>query len=1025
MAITTVDSSDLRFGSIPVVDLRFLSQSELNSLSLCSDHAFDPRRSGDIVVPKIDRSVFNESAGSRKQTYSRLRLAPRNSEKISTVGRRRHIPVSPQPSDSPERRENKRIVTLLRDLFSKDNSSNNQTLTLTATATGGNGNPLLESKNVGYGIGMEIVPAKRRGRKKGYSRWKNENENESSPAIDDNEIENRNGIPVDAVALGNRQDLFGMELRRRSEGLETESELLGFLNGLEGQWGSRRKKRKIVNADDFGDELPKGWKILLGIKRKEGRVWLYCRRYISPSGQQFVSCKEVSSYLLSLIGHQDARQPISGHNDESRALVTHKLATGSGNTFPNSSRPIQFHPSDLWVMQQAASLNRKGDITREVPVCYSALPISSLCAVPFASFSAVPISSFSADHEKKVLLFRVENPAKVQVQNILECHKCSLVFGDKESYVQHLLSFHPRNPKRCRLGKSIGNGVIIKDGKYECQFCHKIFDERHRYNGHVGVHVRNYVKSLEATPDEITELNSIDPSPLDEAPLMICDMDASVDIVKDKNSIPVISPVKSNDELSAGSAHSKQDMERETGDSPMCDPLEITHGILASNSVDEQDSDSEMNDDKLGNIVETSNSVGANINPCLTTPSLKAAPDEITVRNSTDPISLDGTPLMICDMDASVDIVNDKNSIPVISPVKSNDEQSTGSPHSKQDMECKIGDSPMCDPLEITCGVLAEQDNGSEMNDCKLGNIVESSNSVGVNINPCLDAATPLASNEEYITFGSFNEENLYSRAMLEDIDKSSNEQGRGSEKEMDFEKSVDKLELEFESCLMTLPDNEQRCGVETYGNNIFNCSTKEPKRNEKEESSNELENDSEGINPGSDKDAVMEIIGSAEEEIVEANVVHDALSLLVPSSGSLFTLNVASDMEEDKFSSVSQNLENISGFEELRFDDIEPSKFCFVSGQDSSPLAEAPMDMTYELNPSSQFEWDTVLPNMVFTHQLTTLCVWCRSEFHHDGVNPETQSDSVGFMCPTCKLKISGQLNVLDNGLSGSSQRL
>lgn len=42
----------------------------------------------------------------------------------------------------------------------------------------------------------------------------------------------------------------------------------------------------------------------------------------SPNGQQFVSCKEVSSYLLSFSGLQDASQPRSGYTDENFQLAS-------------------------------------------------------------------------------------------------------------------------------------------------------------------------------------------------------------------------------------------------------------------------------------------------------------------------------------------------------------------------------------------------------------------------------------------------------------------------------------------------------------------------------------------------------------------------------------------------------------------------------------------------------------------------------------------------------------------------------
>lgn len=94
------------------------------------------------------------------------------------------------------------------------------------------------------------------------------------------EIVNRNGVAVDLAALSNSEDPYGDELRRRTVGMESEEELLGFMRELGGQWGSRRKKRKIVDAGLFGDAFPVGWKLLLGIKRRDGRASIYCRRYI-------------------------------------------------------------------------------------------------------------------------------------------------------------------------------------------------------------------------------------------------------------------------------------------------------------------------------------------------------------------------------------------------------------------------------------------------------------------------------------------------------------------------------------------------------------------------------------------------------------------------------------------------------------------------------------------------------------------------------------------------------------------------
>lgn len=114
----------------------------------------------------------------------------------------------------------------------------------------------------------------------------------------DRYVLNAKGVTVDLVGLGEKVDPFGGELRRRTAELKTEEDLLRFLNGLEGQWGSRRKKRKIVDASVFGDDLPRGWKLLLGLKRKEGVAWVNCRRYVrfASSFSFFCSCN-VASFI--------------------------------------------------------------------------------------------------------------------------------------------------------------------------------------------------------------------------------------------------------------------------------------------------------------------------------------------------------------------------------------------------------------------------------------------------------------------------------------------------------------------------------------------------------------------------------------------------------------------------------------------------------------------------------------------------------------------------------------------------------
>ncbi|CAN1141762.1 hypothetical protein LINPERHAP2_LOCUS12672, partial [Linum perenne] len=112
--------------------------------------------------------------------------------------------------------------------------------------------------------------------------------------------------------------------------------------------------------------------------------------------------------------------------------------------------------------------------------------------------------------------------------------------------------------RRFRLGSSVGDGVIVKDGKYECQFCHKVFHERRRYNGHVGVHVRNYVRGVEESPAERMALKKKTDSPVeDEVPARTSKMDALIEIAQ--NSILEASPGVPNDESNRGVASDKDD----------------------------------------------------------------------------------------------------------------------------------------------------------------------------------------------------------------------------------------------------------------------------------------------------------------------------------------------------------------------------------------------------------------------------------------------------------------------------------
>lgn len=630
------------------------------------------------------------------------------------------------------------------------------------------------------------------------------------------EVVNRNGVAVDVSALASEDDPFGEELKRRTAGMESEEALLGFMRELEGQWGSRRKRRRIVDAAEFGDALPVGWKLLLGLKRKEGRAWVYCRRYISPTGQHFISCKDVSSYLQSVDGlsatHQRSGRKGEGVQDD--RLITENQHAG-----------LIFKDGNL-----RQDTNPSTDVLTPIP----------------------------NEHGKEVVLFEMENLAEVQIHDLFECHKCDMSFDEKDSYLQHLLSFHQRTTRRYRLGSSVGDGVIIKDGKYECQFCHKVFLERRRYNGHVGIHVRNYVRRVEDVPGPTVQKESESPA-RDDLPSRISKMDALIEIAQ-------------------------------------------------------------------SSILETS-----------------AGPDE----RSKGPCAADK---------------HDAISSPERPPVSNSDYEIMESPLSEQE-----ADDDMIDQDHLN-----QQDNDDMVTDGSMKITDGASEIVDVKMDSCLDETTLLSSEEK----GDNSPETFTKEDSLA-FSLDATEQGGIPKCDRPNPLSENKTKMHDGGNL------EQSKPVEV--NNIEN---------------NKLKCDSDGTIHTQTYDITMESV----QKTYEGMEGHREISA---------SSNATSDKRH----------ENETGFEELRLEEIEPLKYSFADGQESDSLQEVPIELANNaemeavFGSSVQFESEEVMLDLAARHQLSTVCVWCGFEFNHDIVDSEIQSDSVGFMCPTCKSKISGQVNVLENG--------
>lgn len=332
-----VEPSSDHIDSLPLVDLRLLSQPELYTLSLSgATHRHRRANDNDSVVPKIDRSNFNESAGSRKQTYSKLRLNKRKQNFAVPASSSFHIP---EPVDQ----ENSQIISLLQQLFGVEPLRN-----ALRPDCGDAANHQLFPVHVEFKqpppvtvtfqtVPIDVIDASNRKRKRGRPR-----KNENLVSVFEEETKKVNegrsavatvierGFGVDADGLDN--DPFGEELKRRTAGLETEPQLLEFLETLNGEWASQRKKRRIVQASDLGTVLPAGWKIVITLLRRAGRASVVCRRYVSPGGHQFESCKEASAYLLSVSGVQDKGHLKSSYTDDGAQQLSSSMNMASENS---------------------------------------------------------------------------------------------------------------------------------------------------------------------------------------------------------------------------------------------------------------------------------------------------------------------------------------------------------------------------------------------------------------------------------------------------------------------------------------------------------------------------------------------------------------------------------------------------------------------------------------------------------------------------------------------------------------------
>ncbi|KAF0913790.1 hypothetical protein E2562_024878 [Oryza meyeriana var. granulata] len=1086
-----------------VVDMRALSQSDLVALAAASPYRFDPRRGRDADVlppPKIDRAVFNESAGSRKQTFSRHRVATNLSHNLTPATASSPTAAAPTEEDS----ENRLIVFHLQRLFAGEDPSfpsqpqiapQPQPRTLIPPA-----------------IAAPITPAPALPT--------------PPPSNADLEVMNPKGLVVDLTRLAELVDPYEEEMRRQTAGLGAESELLGFMNGLEGQWGSRRRRRKFVDASMFGDHLPRGWKLLLGLKRKERVAWINCRRYVSPSGHQFASCKEVSSYLMSLLGYVEAKPTaIQSSNAGAHELNT---VNSVGHCQPNSTEEKQ-----------------------------SAPPVTS---VPFASHYGDPQIQLD------------KNETQVET-NGKECQKCNLTFQDQSAYVQHQLTFHQRKAKRRKVNKS-GEVVVKKNGTFVTQECQKTSEDKLGHIDHNVAAAKNQSQTPEKLPDKTISGELGGQPSMAPVPVGFQEMDGLTEQGKESSAgklsrhcndplhnmagVPEQEKGSAEEPVTAHHEDSIDNFDNHKVHDGACHNAEEPHAVEAAskfstgNSANFQEIDST---DLVLSSADCTQSVNKTEKTCSLPEEVPNATGAQSESKCTDdPMDCTDTK-PFKKISEPCDLLDDKFSSfpegssfngqeensPLSSTLNEPDLNSIDMEVDNDNVECKYGNAD--DSTSPENGKHIE----NQIVDCRMTALKDHEINTDVrirdvNLNSCLDTMSSPVSGANYETSNAPDDNNR-SSIIAQCFGASSaddnackeenfvNNQNNASKAESFVNQNNDMMyqpnltmdpispaqinvDCFTSSCSMTseiknnsnrrednakeqlmnprnITSNEAGFDVEAYSN-IFNGAITES-------SLAQLNN---AINMKADYSSCYSLSdlntltgGSATDEIdihsMRNTFVNSSTSRNEPNEHCTLDFDIKGSMLEaleksdsdlenqyngstrpcgslpaagtngsiDDFMSMQTNFGSLTslvrsvedgpmsriiqdqcdlqlGFgvqkpqmypsfeEQLRMASAGAPQFGSMSRHNHVPVPEPTLMLGYAPHigscPPVQIGWDMSMSKMVGECVLqSSVCVWCNTQFQHFGTVADQQADSLGFICPACKEKISGHLSMLNNSSS------
>lgn len=129
----------------------------------------------------------------------------------------------------------------------------------------------------------------------------------------------------------------------------------------------------------------------------------------------------------------------------------------------------------------------------------------------------------------------------------------------------------------------------------------------------------------------------------------------------------------------------------------------------------------------------------------------------------------------------------------------------------------------------------------------------------------------------------------------------------------------------------------------------------------------------------------------------------------LKPSSDEHMT-TVEEVMKIDSLSSNTLDSVNIVGTNTS--DHIKVGDVIICDCRDNNVQPSDLADDAWIGDSAAVVEPEIFMLNSATRSQVTSACVWCRVEFEHEAIDSKIQSDSIGFMCPTCKDTISGKLD-------------